>query len=223
MMNASSDKFVLEVASLPEEMLQAIQRALADMGVEAEEHRVNLKSYDPPAWVELITTPNGWLTLLGAGAGIYISSYIAAAAQEHYTNRKQIRQAVIQRCGDRIQRLRQVVAALRLANSGRRKDVATSISIDDISFSIPSADEEEAIDALARSVHLMEAIKRAVGGIHDRVRDTRIMNKVRVRLTEGGFTLHWVRQDGNVVAAIRRDYDHDGNPLRDEEPDRADN
>jgi hypothetical protein len=124
------------------------------------------------------------------------------AGEETWENRKELSRAAVRQAGRGVDSIRQFVRAITAAiQRDRRKDIDVSIVGDGLRFRLALGDEDGAIDTVARSVYLMQRIRRVVDEIKDRVNEhDPLLGKVDVTLEADGFTLMWHTPEGNGCA-----------------------
>jgi hypothetical protein len=175
--NTPSLAITLRAASLHVQTVADLQTALQELGVEVDTQHVLQLSYEPPAWVEVIASAPTWVQFVGAAAAIYVKALLEGAAKETWKQRKDLARAVAHRTSADVAKLKHFVRAIAgaLAKS-RRNDVRVSIVGSNMRFRLRLADEDQAIDDLARSVYLMQRIRKVVDEITDRVSENHLFS-----------------------------------------------
>ena len=93
-------------ANIPDSLHERIYSDLQHFFPNAEAHPKYLFSQSPPAWIEIVADVISWTTVFKAAAGVYLARLLQHLADDHWEQRHEIRQAVIEKYSDALDVLR---------------------------------------------------------------------------------------------------------------------
>lgn len=207
----------VSIASVPHDVRERLFEQLDWFFPDADRWPIEQKSALPPAWVQILADLVNWTTAFKVAATVYLAQFAKHLADDHWERREEIRQRVVESCGDAISRIRSLFRILKSAQEKLGRPLRITAAIPgpgngETEVHLSAADEAAFVDQLCLFIAHIEGVKAAT----EQLGPDGVAWKVQCVLSTDRFVLRW--QDGKTLQPYERDFRLDGTPLGERRP-----
>lgn len=183
--------------------------ALTEIGFIVEQRHKATLSAEATARITCACEPAVWKAIFGKAAVAYVAKLQQLTSQKPWPSRRELRSTVIKGVGTEAAKLQRFAKMLADAKKRHGDPIDNTIAFEALRMSIrlPSGDEDEMVDTLARFTNLNDAIGTAAPTVSSKVADGK---RGAIKLEESGFAIEWPNKADGVLYGQR--FDNAGKP-----------